>query len=184
MDIKREHDGGLHNRIYHAPYFVPVSINRPIKVYVQTVKAIGRKEVNPNGNELSLGDVCVFLDRASCERSVEVANSAQGGVRMNTGDGVKFIAGRIELAVGSEVIKAGTVLWRVMSWSEFRDGYVVDETYGTFRNKEDAESVCKAMYEQHRNTLAVKEHLSLGKIGIPESAFVDFAKANEYRELL
>lgn len=180
MDIRNEQK----NRIYHAPYFTALSINRPIKVYVQTVKAIGRKDVSNNGSDMSLGDVCVFLDEASCERAVERANVSQGGVKLDTGDGVKFIAGRIELAVGSEVVKAGSVLWRVMSWSEFRDGYIVDETYGTFRNKEDAESVCRAMYEQHRNALAVKEHLSLGKIGIPESAFVDFAKANEYRELL
>lgn len=184
--MEKEHQNryDAKGRIYHSPYIVKVSVNRPIKVYVQVVRSIGRKEVYSSGVDMSLGDVVVFLDRAACEKSVETANISQGGVKLDTGDGIKFVAGRIELAVGSEIVNPGTDLWRIMAWSEFRHGYVIDETYGTFKNKQDAESVCRAMYEQHRNALAVKEHLSMGKVGIPEPAFVDFEKPNEFKELL
>lgn len=172
------------DRVYHAPYIVSFCVNRPIMVYVQKVRSVGRRELSAKDADLSLGDVCVFLDKGACEKSVEMANVSQGGIRINAGDGEKFVAGRIELAVGTEVLKKGTVLWRLLAWNEFKKAYAVNETYGTFKNKEDAESVCKAMYEQHRNVLAVKEHLSMGKIGIPESAFVDFEKPNEFKELL
>ena len=154
-------------RVYHAPYYAVLHIDRPMKVYVQQIETVRGNSVPISPDAASMGGYSVWFDEAMFD--VALANQN------------RELAGKISVGKGTEVIQKGSTLWRVMTWSEKFQKYLPDERNGAYRKKEYALERCRGDYTLHREFLRFASH---GKIdGLLPPDAVDFSVPNEFMEM-